>query len=67
MPFGHLGGLNFANLGTCGHSYKIKLEQIVGGVVSILFVAGLLYYILFHGFIHDWIVRIWKMIQLIIN
>ena len=20
MPFGHLGGLNFANLGTCGHS-----------------------------------------------
>ena len=22
MPFGHLGGLNFANLGTCGHSLK---------------------------------------------
>ena len=22
MPFGHLGGLNFANLGTCGHSYS---------------------------------------------
>lgn len=23
-PIGHLGGLNFANLGTCGHSYKNK-------------------------------------------
>ena len=21
MPFGHLAGLNFANLGICGHSY----------------------------------------------
>jgi len=20
-PIGHLGGLNFANLGTCGHSF----------------------------------------------
>ena len=23
MPFGHLGGLNFANLATRGHSFKI--------------------------------------------
>lgn len=23
-PIGHLGGLNFANLGTCGHSYNIS-------------------------------------------
>ncbi len=27
MPFGHLGGLNFANLGTCGHSY-IKIYYL---------------------------------------
>lgn len=26
-PIGHLGGLNFANLGTCGHSYKIIIPN----------------------------------------
>ena len=26
-PIGHLGGLNFANLGTCGHSYNNKIKK----------------------------------------
>lgn len=47
--------------------HKNIIEQIAVGLVSTLFVAGLLYYALFHSFIHDWIVKLWKMIQLIIN
>lgn len=27
-PIGHLGGLNFANLGTCGHSFFLDLRKI---------------------------------------
>ena len=29
MPFGHLGGLNFANLGTCGHSFYQKSSDLL--------------------------------------
>lgn len=47
--------------------YKNVIEKVLIGLISTLLVIGLFYYVLFHGFIHDWIVRIWKMIQLIIN
>lgn len=46
---------------------KSRLEQIVVGLVSILFVAGLFYYILFHSFLHDRVIQLWKMMQLIVN
>ena len=46
---------------------KNILEQIVVRIVSTLLVIGLFYYVLFHGFIHDWIIKIEKIIQLIIN
>lgn len=47
--------------------HKNIIEQIAIGLVSTLFVAGLLYYALFYSFIHDWIVKLWKMILLILN
>lgn len=47
--------------------YKNVIEKVLIGLISTLLVIGLFYYVLFHGFIHVWIVRVWKMIQLIIN
>ncbi len=47
--------------------YKNVIEKVLIGLISTLFVIGFFYYVLFHGFIHDWMIKIWKMIQLIIN
>ncbi len=38
MPFGHLGGLNFANLVTCGHSYIILTIFIREAFIFIAYV-----------------------------
>ena len=45
MPFGHLGGLNFANLGTCGHSLKkysdSELHVGISGISSFMLCLAL--------------------------
>ncbi|MBQ8531065.1 MAG: hypothetical protein IJ430_07905 [Parabacteroides sp.] len=46
---------------------KNIIQQMVVGIVSTLFVIGLFYYALFHGVIHDWAMKIWQMIKIIIN
>ena len=47
--------------------HKNTIEQIVVGLISALSVMGLFYYLFFHSFIHDRIVQLCEMIQLIIN
>ncbi len=44
---------------------KNRIKQIGIGIASTLFFVSFVYYLLFHSFVHDWIVKIWDMINML--